>query len=317
MKILIIGGNRFVGRSLVLRLRFRRHEVTVLNRGTLPSPPGVELLRADRSTDEFDRAVADRHFDAVVDFAAYTGDDARRAIRVLATDHYILISSGQVYLVRTGFTGTAREADYDGPVMTAPPTPADHDDWAYGIGKRDAEDVVATAAMRTTRLRIPMVSGEGDPKRRFDQYLWRMLDGGPLLVPNASAVTRHVYRGSIVEAIVKLVEEPAIASDVINLAQEEQPTLRELIGLIGDVAGMRVNIVDTPVERLAGLDVRACSPFSSRWMSRLDPSRAIAALQLHQVPLEQYVHATVQHILATWAEPPAGFAQQRHLELAL
>jgi nucleoside-diphosphate-sugar epimerase len=316
LKVLVIGGNRFVGRSLVLRLRFRQHEVTVLNRGTLPSPSGVELLRADRSTDDFDRALACRHFDAVVDFAAFTGDDARRAIRVLETDHYIFISTGQVYLVREAFSGVARETDYDGPVMAAPPSPVEHDDWAYGIGKRDAEDVIAAASLRTTRLRIPMVSGEGDPKRRFDQYLWRMLDGGPLFVPNAMAITRHVYRGSVVDAIMRLVEQRPAASDVYNLAQEEQPPLRELIEMIGFAAGMRVNIVDMPVERLAGLDVRACSPFSSRWMSRLDPTRAIAALQLHQLPVEQYVHATVQHILATWGEPPPGF-EQRPRELAL
>lgn len=315
MKVLVIGGNRFVGRSLVLRLRFRQHEVTVLNRGTLASPRSVEVLHADRSTDDFDRALARRHFDAVVDFAAFTGDDARRAIRVLDTEHYVLISTGQVYLVREGFAGLALETDYDGPVMAAPPSPAEHADWAYGIGKRDAEDVIAAAPMRTTRLRIPMVSGEGDPKRRFDQYLWRMLDGGPLFVPNAMTVTRHVYRGNMVDALVGLVELPRETSEVFNLAQEEQPPLRELIEMIGFAAGMRVNIVDTPVERLAGLDVRACSPFSSRWMSRLDPTRAIAALELHQVPLEQYVHATVQHILATWGEPPPGF-EQRPLELA-
>ncbi|MEO8842680.1 MAG: NAD-dependent epimerase/dehydratase family protein [Kofleriaceae bacterium] len=315
MKVLVIGGNRFVGRSLVLRLRFRQHEVTVLNRGTLASPKGVEVLRADRGTDDFDRVLAGRHFDAVVDFAVFTGDDARRAMRVLDTEHYLLISTGQVYLVREGFAGLARETDYDGTVMAGPPSPAEHADWAYGIGKREAEDVIAAAPVRTTRLRIPMVSGEGDPKRRFDQYLWRMLDGGPLFVPNAMAVTRHVYRGSVVDAIVRLVEQPPAASEVYNVAQEEQPPLRELIEMIGFAAGMRVNIIDTPVERLAGLDVRACSPFSSRWMSRLDPARAIAALDLHQVPLEQYVHATVQHILATWGEPPPGF-EQRRFELA-
>src|SRR3954471_25012728 len=81
LHVLIIGGNRFVGRSLALQLVFRRHRVTVLNRGTLPTIAGVELLCADRSSDAFDRAVAARAFDAVVDFAGFTGADARRAIR--------------------------------------------------------------------------------------------------------------------------------------------------------------------------------------------------------------------------------------------
>ncbi|HEX4477469.1 MAG TPA: NAD-dependent epimerase/dehydratase family protein, partial [Polyangiaceae bacterium] len=76
MEVLVIGGNRFVGRSLVLALLFRRHRVSVLNRGARATPSGVEHLVADRATDAFDAALAGRRFDAVVDFAAFTGDDA-------------------------------------------------------------------------------------------------------------------------------------------------------------------------------------------------------------------------------------------------
>jgi nucleoside-diphosphate-sugar epimerase len=103
--ILIIGGTRFVGYQLAWRLLAAGHWVTLLNRGTRPDPFGdrVERLTADRSTPEFARTLIGRTFDAAVDFAAYTGDDARGAIETLGQDrvgHYILISTGQVYLVR-------------------------------------------------------------------------------------------------------------------------------------------------------------------------------------------------------------------------
>ena len=304
MHVLIIGGNRFIGRSLVLQLLFRRHRVTVLNRGTLPTVAGVEHLRADRSTEDFDRAVAARAFDAVVDFAAFTGDDARRAIRTLDTRHYVVISSGQVYLVREGLTGAARETDYAGPVMAAPPREEDREDWAYGIGKRNAEDVVAAAPFLTTRLRIPMVCGEGDPKQRYDKYLWRILDGGPLFVPNAGAIARHVYRGSVVDALVRLVEQPPAQSEAYNFAQTEEPTVREVIELIASAArAPRPEIID---EVMPGLPERAYSPFSSRWMSRIDPAKLGAP---HE-PLERYIHSTVQHLLATWSVPPPGYADR-------
>lgn len=304
MHVLVIGGNRFVGRSLVLQLLFRRHRVTALNRGSLPTPAGVEQLRADRSTDEFDRAVAARAFDAVVDFAGFTGDDARRAIRVLDTRHYVFISSGQVYLVREGLSGAARETDYPGPVMAGPPREQEREDWAYGIGKRDAEDVIAAAPFLTTRLRIPMVSGEGDPKQRYEKYLWRILDGGPLFVPNANAIARHVYRASVVDAIVRLVEQPPAQSDAYNLAQTEEPTVRDVVELIASAArAPRPEIID---EEVPGLEARAYSPFSSRWMSRLDPAK----LGAPHVPLERYIHSTVQHLLATWSVPPPGYTDR-------
>lgn len=286
MEVLVIGGNRFVGRSLVFALLFRRHRITVLNRGTLSTLPGVEHLVADRATDAFDAALAGRRFDAVVDFAAFTGDEARRALRVVNTAHYIVISSGQVYLVREGATAPFRETDYEGPVMAAPPTPAEHPDWAYGIGKREIEDVFATAPFLTTRLRVPMISGEGDPKGRYEKYLRRILAGGPVVVPRADQIARHVYRGSLVDALIRLVEQPPAASDAFNFCQREQPTVRELIELIASAArAPRPEIID---------GITTESPFSSRWMSCLDPRK----LDFPHVPLDEYVASTVHHILA-------------------
>ena len=62
MHVLVIGGNRFMGLSLVWRLLFGGHRVTVLNRGNLADPFGdrVERVRVDRTTDGFDAALAGR-----------------------------------------------------------------------------------------------------------------------------------------------------------------------------------------------------------------------------------------------------------------
>src|SRR5882724_11332229 len=130
MNVLVIGGNRFMGLSLVWRLLCQSHRVTLLNRGNLPDPFGdrVERIRADRSTDAFDHALAGRTFDRVIDFAGFSADDASRAVRVLAgqVGHVVFISTGQVYLVREGCPWPAREEDYDGPTMPQAPSPADH-----------------------------------------------------------------------------------------------------------------------------------------------------------------------------------------------
>jgi hypothetical protein len=47
-----------------------------------------------------------------------------------------------------------------------------------------------------------MVNGERDHFRRLERYLFRMLDGGPVLLPDGGErPTRHVYSGSVVCAI--------------------------------------------------------------------------------------------------------------------
>src|SRR5215831_20791254 len=263
MDVLVIGGNRFLGRGLVWQLLCGGHRVTLVNRGRLPDPFGdrVERIHVDRSTDAFDRALASRTFDRAVDFAGFTAADAARAVRVLGgrVGHAVFVSTGQVYLVRDGCPWPARESDYDGPTLAAPPTPADHDDWAYGIGKRGAEDVLAAAReLPTTRLRIPMVNGELDYHRRIESYLWRLLDGGPLLVPRAGALRRPVYGGAVVRAIVRLLEAPPAPGQAFNLAQPEQLTVRALIERIAARVGARPEIVERSADAIeaAGLSVR-------------------------------------------------------------
>jgi nucleoside-diphosphate-sugar epimerase len=324
MNVLVIGGNRFMGLQLVWRLLHAGHRVTVLNRGNLADPYGdrVERIRVDRSTDEFERQLAGRAFDGVVDFAAFTAADAERAVRTFAgrVGHYVFVSTGQVYLVREGCPKPSREEDYDGPVMAEPPTPADHGDWEYGIGKRAAEDVLAAAPeLPSTRLRLPMVNGEGDDRRRIESYLWRLLDGSPLIVPSADAIARHVYSGAVVRAIAKLIAAPPPAGQAFNLAQPEQIALRELIERIAERAGARARIVDLPASVLeeAGLSARFVSPFSTRWMSLLDPGRAVAELAFEHPPLDAYLDAVVTNLHAAWpAQPPPGY-ELRAAEIAL
>jgi nucleoside-diphosphate-sugar epimerase len=286
----------------------------------------VERLRGDRTTADFDRLLAARSFDATVDFAAYEGEDARRAAEVLSgrVGHYVVISTGQVYLVREGCPRPARERDYDGPLMPEPALPDDKGQWDYGVKKRALEDALAAAWAKSrfpsTRLRIPMVNGERDHFRRLDRYLWRMLDGGPILLPGGGdGLTRHVYAGSVVKAILALLGRAETFGEAYNLAQEETPTLRELLALVAERLGSRPRFVEVPREtvRAAGLDPLLLSPFSGTWMSFLDPARARAELAFRHEPLGSYLDKIVTTFLAhPRADPPQGY-EHRAAELAL
>ena len=326
MNVLVIGGNRFVGLLAAWRLLAGGHRVALLNRGNLPDPFGdrVERLRGDRST-ALARLTADRRFDAVIDLAAYTGDHARGAVEAFRgrVGRYLMVSTGQVYLVRQGVPRPSREADYEGPLLPAPPSPAELAEWEYGIGKRDAEDVLARAAAEgfpATRLRIPMVNGELDYFRRIESYLWRLLDGGPLLVPDGgSHPVRHVYGGEVARLLVELAGGEAGAGRAYNVAQEESPSLAELLEELRRLTGSRSRLVPAPAEALAaaGLDPVAVSPFSGRWMSLLDPSLAKDELGFRHEPLRTYLGKVVASFLAhAPAEPPEGY-RSRGAELRL
>ena len=300
----------------------------LFNRGTLPDAfgPRVERLRGDRTTSDFERLLAGRSFDAAVDFAAYEGTDGRRAAEVLSgrVGHYVVISTGQVYLVRETCPHAARESDYGGPVMPAPADPFDKGQWDYGMKKRALEDALAEAweerRFPSTRLRLPMVNGERDHFRRLERYLWRILDGGPVLLPDGGdRVTRHVYAGSVVKAILALLGRSETFGQAYNLVQEETPTLGELLTLVADRLGAPARLVDIPASRIraAGLDPLLLSPFRGTWMSFLDPARAKAELGFRHEPLGSYLDKIVTSFLAhPPAEAPPGY-DHRAVEIGL
>jgi nucleoside-diphosphate-sugar epimerase len=102
MRILVIGGTRFIGPRVVGRLVASGHEVAVFHRGqTVASLPGVvRHVRGDRRRLP-DYAPEFRRFapDVVVDTIAFTEQDARsltRTFRGLA-GRAVVLSSGDVY----------------------------------------------------------------------------------------------------------------------------------------------------------------------------------------------------------------------------
>lgn len=314
MRVLVIGGNRFLGIELTARLLARGDRVTLLNRGTLGDPFGerVDRLVCDRASPAFEQ-VSQARWDAVVDFALFDGAQAQATARVLAgrVGHYVMISTGQVYLVRQPAPAPASEADYAGPLMPEPADAHDRDDWKYGVDKRAAEDVIAASGLPATRLRIPMVHGGRDYHRRLESVLWRLLDGGPVLLTRPDAPCRHVYGPAVARTIVTALDHGPLF-DAVNLAQDETVTARELVRRVALQLGVPAKVVETSDEALRAADldpVRACA-FNGRWMSELDASKAKDALGFWHEPLDVYLHATVHALLSRLAEPPPSLAQR-------
>jgi nucleoside-diphosphate-sugar epimerase len=128
-----------------------------------------------------------------------------------------------------------------------------------------------------------------------------------------------VYAGDVVRTLAAILGRADTFGRAFNLCQEEAPTLRELLERLAALMGARPRLVDITPARLeeAGLGVRAVSPFSSRWISHLDPSLARAELGFEATPLAEALRSIVAAFLAHLPEsPPEGYAG-RARELAL
>ncbi len=206
MKILIIGGTRFVGRHLVNSARAHGHEVTLFNRGT--SNPGlfrrVKAIQGDREKD-LDQLTAE--WDAVIDTCGYLPRVVRLSAEVLKekVGRYVYISSISVYasFKKIGI----KESDAVGTL--ADESLEEITGETYGPLKALCEKVVQDVyGPRSLIIRPGLIVGPHDPTDRFTYWPLRIAKGGDVLVPdNPSAMTQFIDARDLADFIIKLIDQ--------------------------------------------------------------------------------------------------------------
>ena len=237
---------------------------------------------------------------------------------------YVFISTGQVYLVRTGVEAPFTEDDYSGEVMPEPERgSSDYDGWMYGFQKRQAEDRLLAAYERSafpvTTLRLPMIHSERDYYHRVRNLLARLMDGGPLLVPKGPQPRlRHVWVHDVVRAIGCIGAMRGGVGRAYNLSQDESLDPGWVCRVCSRLASTaRSNLIRVPRELLTGRNLLPdCAPFSGRWMSELDNQRSVVELGVSYTPLPEVVDALVADYLIKGAVLPTGY-RTRPEELAI
>lgn len=185
MKLLILGGGRFLGTAVLEAARRRGHAVTVFNRARARSawPDGVEALVGDRDGDL--APLAGRRWDAVVDCCGYLPRQLRASCTALQdSGRYLFVSSVSVYasFARAPIGEEDPLADHAGIA------PEDRRVEAYGAQKAACEAVVAAAfGPRALLVRPGYIVGPGDFSGRFSHWPWRCAEGGEMLVPDVPA----------------------------------------------------------------------------------------------------------------------------------
>jgi len=319
--VLIVGGTGFMGARTARVLADAGHRVTVLSRHGAAGDGRIRHLVADRGDPAaLARVIEGARFDFCVDFCAFDAADVEGLLLVpyAALGRYVLISTGQVYLSTEASRMPYREADSDYPLKPEPPAgSSEHSQWSYGVGKRRAESALmalrASHGVRAVALRLPIIQGEGDPSLRLWAWLERMLDGGPLLLPEGgTGPTRFLYAGDVARALLMLLEAPPPREPAYNLAQPDILSLREFLERVAAQAGLRPKFVDVSVEEAAAAGLPPLFvPFYGPWTSVLDPALATAEWGFSGTRLDDYLPAVVRwHLEERPAVSHAGYASR-------
>jgi 2'-hydroxyisoflavone reductase len=195
MKLLILGGTRFVGRHLVAAALERNHEVTLFNRGKHLSAAlsNVETIHGDRNS-ELDR-LQGRSWDAVIDTCGYLPRSVTSAAEVLSDSvhRYVFISSLSVYEDFSNFgidetaplaTLTNEQLEKANELDSSGQTSAVTYGNMYGGLKALCEQAAeAVLPNRVLIIRPGLIIGPYDYTDRFTYWVVRVARGGEVLAP--------------------------------------------------------------------------------------------------------------------------------------
>jgi nucleoside-diphosphate-sugar epimerase len=326
MQVLVIGGSRFIGQTVVQRLLADGHRITLLNRGQSPDPFGTRVSRVigDRSDPEtLKRALARRDFDVVLDVIAFREEDTQGAIAQLGgrIGHFIHISTASVYLIRDRLFCPFREEDFDG--RLAPRTEATSSSWLYAYHKRRCEVALQHAweadQFPFTSLRLPMVIGPDDYTERSLAYLERLADGGPLIMPDGGLNSwGFLWVGDVAETIAANLMNANTLGRAYNLAQREVVSVRQFVETAATALGRAPTLATVPSEWLQRLSVgTGFSPYTHDHDIVLDIGAAGRDLLFEPTPFAAACEQLVRHFQSTWSGQPSRLYATRPLELRL
>jgi len=322
MKLLILGGTRFLGRHLVDSALARGHEVTLFNRGKSNPDlfPQVQTIHGDRETD-LDQ-LAGHRWDAVIDTCGYVPRIMRLSADALkdSARSYVFVSSISVYadFSKIGID----EGDAVG-VLSKETEEVTGE--SYGplkaLCERTVQDVFGA---RAVIVRPGLIVGPHDPTDRFTYWPVRVARGGDVLAPeNPEVPVQIIDVRDLSDFILTLVEKQT--AGVFNATGPESPlTLGKMLAACKEVSGSDVNFKWASPEFLAQHEVAPWSDLpvwvpdtpEDAGFSRVDVSKAVAA-GLTFRPLTETVRDTLD-----WAatRPPehewrAGLKPEREQEL--
>lgn len=322
MKLLILGGTKFLGRHLTEAALKAGHEVTLFNRGKTNADlfPEIEQLHGDRDTAEGLKVLAGRRWDAVVDTCGYIPRHIRDSALALAdaVEHYSFISSISVYT-----DDIPAHADESAALRTlADETVEEITGETYGglkvLCEQAAEKMLPG---RVLQVRSGLIVGPNDPTDRFTYWPQRIAQGGDVLAPGLpEGRVQIIDARDQAEWIIRMAE--GRKSGIYNLTGPAYGlTMREVIDTCQQVSGSNATISWVSEAFLAEKEVAPWTdlpcwiPDAANNLQKMDIRKALAAGLVCR-PLAD----TVRDTLAWQATRPteslkAGISREREAEL--
>ncbi|MFB9906865.1 NAD-dependent epimerase/dehydratase family protein [Allokutzneria oryzae] len=258
MRVLVLGGTKFLSKAVATELVRRGHDVLCAARGASGDvPEGARLIRVDRNDPDGFAPLVDERFDSVIDVATMSLTWVNEALQALAANagHWTFVSTISVYA-----DNETLGQDATGPTVRpledadAPTTPS-ADPSAYGRIKVASENRVREALGDRAFIPRPgLITGFEDWSDRFGYWPARFFRGGRAVVPDAPGQpAQFVDVLDLANWIVEAAEQRLAGTfDAIGPVSQ----LNDVLAEVAEVAGQDIELVPVAEDVLTKAEVK-------------------------------------------------------------
>ena len=237
-KILIMGGNQFVGKEITKKFLDKDYTVYALNRGTRKNIEGVIFLKADRDNlIEMENVLKNLEVDIIVDVSAYTEEQVSILHKVMKNKfkQYILISSASVY--NSIECTPVNEESQTGENLI----------WGdYAKNKYLAEKITVENSnlynFKYTIFRPFYIYGIGNNLDRENYFFSRIKYNLPVFIPSKNNIIQFGYVEDLALARESSIDNSDFYNQIFNISGDEYVTMSEFAEICGKVMAKKVAI---------------------------------------------------------------------------
>lgn len=227
MRILIMGGTRFIGVYLTKILAEQGHDVVLFNRGNKPAPvEGVQQIHGDRTDEsQIKDKLANETFDAIFDNNGRELSDTQPLADLFngKVKHFIYMSSAGVYLKSDQLPH--REGD---PV----------DPKSRHKGKNDTETYLADRGLPFTSIRPTYIYGPQNYNPLEAWFFDRIARDRPIPIPgNGMHITQLGHCSDLANAMAAVLGNDKAIGQIYNISGDRYVTFDGLARACAEAAG--------------------------------------------------------------------------------